>query len=135
MTRKCFERKRPPIDWGPLPPQPKQFDVLDVSKIVTDAIPRAKRLSGVYFLIDKNRIVYVGQSANFEERLHDHRVRAKVWDRYYFIECPAEDLAAVERMYIDHFCPKYNVDRPFNDPSGIRNAYRPQQVVDKKVIG
>lgn len=102
--------------------------------IVTGAITRTKSMTGIYFLIDKNRIVYVGRSTNFLSRFCDHDVGPKVWDRYYFLECKPEDLSDVESLYIGQFRPKYNKTRLFNDPSGVRSTYRPGPRSDGNLV-
>lgn len=62
---------------------------------------------GVYFLMHKDTIVYVGQSVNVYRRTDGH-LKAKLFDRITVIECPKEDLDRVERLYIEKFKPALN---------------------------
>jgi hypothetical protein len=67
-------------------------------------------IAGIYFLIDKDRIVYVGQSNNIYARVRRHaHQRQKPFSRFSFIEVPLDQLTAVESAYIRHFRPKYNM--------------------------
>lgn len=45
-----------------------------------------KQIIGIYFLIKKTKVVYVGQSINIEKRINSHK-RNKNFDRVYTIEC------------------------------------------------
>lgn len=62
---------------------------------------------GVYFLIDTNKVVYVGQSVNVYARLCTHK-REKQFDRYTVLPCSENMLDTLESMYIHFFRPKYN---------------------------
>jgi excinuclease UvrABC nuclease subunit len=85
----------------------------------------------VYFLLDeKKRVVYVGQSINVFQRVHDH-----LWDSHkkfrYACYMPAkrEELDAIERHFIDALLPEYNKEsrtkmlkRMRTDTSGAGSA-------------
>lgn len=62
---------------------------------------------GVYFLIDQNEIVYVGQSVNIYSRITQHAVD-KIFDRYAFVPCLKEHLDKLESLYIHFLQPKLN---------------------------
>ena len=62
--------------------------------------------SGVYFLVDVDEVVYVGQSVNVYARIPQHH--DKHFDRYLYIPCKHELLNALESLYIHCFQPKLN---------------------------
>lgn len=66
-------------------------------------------ISGVYFLIEGNEIVYVGQSIDVYNRVTSHALKGeKVFDRYAYIEVNPDDLNEVEADYIVVMGPKLN---------------------------
>jgi predicted GIY-YIG superfamily endonuclease len=79
-----------------------------------DIIKKKKKLpkfkSGIYFLIYKNEIVYVGQTLNEESRIFNHLKQGnKKFDSYSFIKIKDKhkrDL--IEALYIYTKKPKYN---------------------------
>ncbi len=65
---------------------------------------------GVYFLIHKDSIVYVGQSKNVFSRVATHANEGvKVFDRWCYIECEEGQLDLVESLYIHTIRPKMNI--------------------------
>jgi hypothetical protein len=84
-------------------------------------IPKLNQLKyrpirAVYFLLEENEIVYVGQTVNLFGRLANHEVfEAGMTVRY--VEIPEDvNLLAIEALYIHKFRPKYNrvVRKPMN---------------------
>jgi hypothetical protein len=67
-----------------------------------------QQLIGVYFLIDKDEVVYVGQSVNIYSRIGQHSY--KKFDRYAFIPCEASSLNTLESLYIHFLQPKLNAN-------------------------
>lgn len=66
-------------------------------------------VSGVYFLICDNRVLYVGQSSNVYPRVSNHlRDSLHDFDRVAVIECPAEELDVLESLYIWWLQPEGN---------------------------
>jgi len=65
-------------------------------------------MSGVYFLIYKNKVVYIGQTQNFEHRLSSHKGK-KNFDSCRFIPCDKEKLLMYESRWILRFQPEYNI--------------------------
>jgi hypothetical protein len=64
---------------------------------------------GIYFLISKGQILYVGKSTDVEFRLGQHRARRKIeFDSVFIIECPATELARLEARYIRTLRPPLN---------------------------
>ena len=64
--------------------------------------------TGVYFLIDGNKVVYVGQSVNVYARIASHH--SKAFDRFAFIPCSREVLDNLESLYIHILRPPLNAD-------------------------
>ena len=65
-----------------------------------------KKSSGVYFLLEGNEIVYVGQSTHVYSRIAQHN--DKTFDRYAFIPCPPDKLDRLESLYIHYLRPRLN---------------------------
>lgn len=64
-------------------------------------------LAGIYFLVQGDRIIYVGQSANVYQRASAHR-SSKDFDKIHIIQCPVEELRRLESLYIKRFNPELN---------------------------
>lgn len=60
----------------------------------------------IYFLINGEEVVYVGQSKNGSTRPFSHTT--KVFEKVAMIKCNQEDLDYLESMYILKYKPKYN---------------------------
>lgn len=65
------------------------------------------KIVGIYFLIDNEEIVYVGQSKDIYSRINTH-TKHKVFDRFTYIKCPEEMLDTIETRYIKRLEPKLN---------------------------
>lgn len=77
-------------------------DVMDAAIYVGDMV-------GIYFLINKDEIVYVGQSSiDMLARVSKHRREGKVFDYFSYIRCDLCDLDALEEKYISAFMPRLN---------------------------
>ncbi len=64
---------------------------------------------GIYFLVDKDEIVYVGQSRVApERRIADARRKGLRFDSYFVLLCEWDELNELETQYIVEFDPKYN---------------------------
>lgn len=73
------------------------------------------QIQGIYFLIQNNNIVYVGQSSELIHRISNHEKDRKIiFDGYSYIKCPKEILDDLEAYYIYTFKPKYNSVLPKN---------------------
>jgi hypothetical protein len=79
--------------------------LLSESEIVSSANPW-EAATGVYFLIDGNKIVYVGQSVNVYARIAQHH--NKVFDSFAFIPCDKDSLDNLESLYIHILRPLLN---------------------------
>ena len=61
---------------------------------------------GVYFLIENDRVVYVGQSINVYTRIYTHmKDRQRQFDSYTYIPCEADELDVLESLYIHSLAP------------------------------
>jgi predicted GIY-YIG superfamily endonuclease len=77
-----------------------------------------EKTSGVYFLINDEEIVYVGQSVNIHSRIHDHTSSngmRKKFNKFAFVCCNEDELDAVESVYIHMLQPKDNATKPNNE--------------------
>jgi len=94
----------------PLPEVTLENDPLTSEEIVSRSInvsPNAETC-GIYFLIDEDNIVYVGQTKLWVvSRIIDHMVLKK-FDRFFFVACPRELLDVIETYYIYKFRPRDN---------------------------
>lgn len=70
------------------------------------------KISGVYFLVFRDEVVYVGQAVDIFARIRMHRTnRSLIFYKYFYIEYNEKDLRdELERKYIEMLCPKYNID-------------------------
>lgn len=83
--------------------RPKTFQDLMSDKKVK---PLPMAVTGVYFLIKNNEVVYVGQSTNVLNRIQGHK--DKDYDQAFYIECEKDSLLELETKYIIAFTPKMN---------------------------
>lgn len=65
-----------------------------------------KKASGIYFLLDGNEVVYIGQAVNVYSRIGQHA--NKRFDRFTFIPCAADALNVLESLYIHCLRPRLN---------------------------
>lgn len=82
-----------------------QKSLLTSQQIVNQSTPWGN-LSGVYFLIDGNEVVYVGQSVNVFSRINSHK--DKKFDRYAYVNCDQSMMDRLESLYIHFLQPKLN---------------------------
>ena len=78
-------------------------------------LPKLQRLSvapercGIYFLIHRDEVVYVGQSVNVLARVMQHvREGIKKFDAVFYLDVSVAALSAVEYAFIQYLTPKYN---------------------------
>jgi hypothetical protein len=79
--------------------------LLRADEIAAAAHPWEKA-SGVYFLLDGNEVVYVGQAVNVYSRIGQHI--DKRFYRYAFVPCPVDALDILESLYIHLLRPRFN---------------------------
>jgi GIY-YIG catalytic domain-containing protein len=89
--------------------------------------------SGIYFLIQNNRIVYVGQSTNVGSRINTHITTNKLsFDAAVWFEVPLNELADVEHFWIWLLRPPYNVGGKFKTTDKLASALR-QVLADEEL--
>ena len=76
------------------------------SKQIVEQSTSWEKLSGVYFLIDGDEVVYVGQSLNIFSRINNHK--DKKFDRYAYVNCDPNVMDRLESLYIHFLKPKLN---------------------------
>lgn len=91
------------------------MDLLDIH-----AIRRLRReyqpTIGVYFLFDRNSLVYIGQSTHVELRIADHRRRRAIFSWTHSVVIPCENqiqALRLEAAYIRRYYPKGNKACPY----------------------
>lgn len=72
--------------------------------------------SGVYFLYDKEELVYIGQASNITRRILEHIEQGlKVFDTVRYSLVPVTNLNSVEMTLVKALKPKYNSSMTSND--------------------
>lgn len=75
------------------------------------SVPKAQAaITGVYFLLCRGEVVYVGQTINVLGRIGTHAL-TKDFDSFAFIPCPEIDLDALEIRFIHLLRPRLNAQR------------------------
>jgi len=82
-------------------------DLLSESDILSKA-KKPEDVSGVYFLIRDEKIVYVGQSKCVYARLETHK-KEKDFDKVTIVKCAQDKLKPLEELYIRKFQPPLNI--------------------------
>lgn len=63
----------------------------------------------IYFLIYKNKVVYVGKTTNIYKRIGDHQAdREKKFNRFSYIKCKESEVDELEILYAIKFNPIHN---------------------------
>lgn len=95
--------------------------MISAYNIIRNRIPLYE--NSIYFLINKNKIVYVGSSVSVLKRISSHtKKRDMVFDSYNSISSNSENFRHIEKKYIEKFKPKYNIKNNTNNtpPTGKR---------------
>jgi hypothetical protein len=94
-----------------------------LAEVQEAAIP-VDHMIGIYFLLEREEVVYVGQSAtNILGRIAKHQREGKKFDAFAYMRCDIEDIDAMEEKYILAFMPKGNYST---------GSSRPRQFVTAK---
>ena len=81
--------------------------MIEEEDVVFEAQP-INSVCGIYFLVRKNAIVYVGQTTNIFQRLGEH-IKTKPFDSVTFLPIDdPDDLDLFEAHYIEKFNPILN---------------------------
>lgn len=78
-----------------------------LESITASAVPflGIKRIIGIYFLLDGDSVVYVGQSENILARVTAHLYGRNRFNNYAYIRCELNELDKLESYYIAKFQP------------------------------
>ena len=68
----------------------------------------AQPLIGVYLLMLKGRVAYVGSSLNMPRRVNEHRLNGRQFDKAFYIATHAREREALERVLILAISPPGN---------------------------
>lgn len=79
----------------------------DKEEIIKNSIICDTNTVGVYFLIDGDEIVFIGNTTQGLKQAYYHK-KIKVFDRIYFQSCEHYKLDALLSEYLIKFNPKYN---------------------------
>lgn len=63
---------------------------------------------GIYFLLKKGTVIYIGQTTNLVHRMRYHNVQEMDYDCARFIKCDSKDLSKYEKRWIERFKPIEN---------------------------
>jgi hypothetical protein len=85
-----------------------------------------KNYCGIYFLIENDSIVYVGQSVNIHSRIAQH-AQFKGFSRIAYIICEPHELNVLESLYIHAYQPELNGETSWG---GKSSPYSLQQLFD-----
>lgn len=83
-------------------------ELLEHNEIISKSYEIGRNKIGVYFLINENKIVYVGKTIKGLTRAYSH-LDNKIFDRIYFLPCLEEELNILEANYIVKYAPLYNI--------------------------
>lgn len=84
----------------------------------------------IYFLIDEEEVVYVGQSIYGLQRILIHHCQGeKKFAHYHVVTCKQEELNNLEARYIVAYNPKYNGSLPQND--FYKSMYQIKRILQK----
>lgn len=98
---------------------------LSPSEILSAASNAPKSLSGVYFLINNEEVVYVGMSLNMFNRVQEHiKNSEKLFNKVTFFDTHRVARSAVESYYISPLNPRLNRASGM----GLRRILEPQAV-------
>lgn len=95
-------------------------------KVNTEKFLRRKPHYGyVYFLIDEDEIVYVGQTVKLPDRIKAHTNKRyplfyKQFTHFSTLKVRADRLKITEEVYIATFNPKYNIQKPITSIEELR---------------
>lgn len=82
------------------------INLKDEADIINSAMSSPLILVGIYFLIEENEIVYVGQSNDINKRVGTHcSEKIKRFSKYSYVEC---DNSALDQLELLKFKPIYN---------------------------
>lgn len=76
---------------------------------IIDLLKTVEGVNGVYFLTNKGKIVYVGQSGDISKRIKQHiKEGIKIFDSFSFLKCGIRETSWQEARFINMYKPIYN---------------------------
>lgn len=109
--------------------------LVNVSKILSEkTMFNSVNMPCVYFLIDRNEIVYIGQTTHFSNRIIAHKNDdEKVFDSYFVFNCEKDHLDGLESFLIMYHQPVYNI---LKNEKAKRKFHLPMRVSEiiKKLV-
>jgi predicted DNA-binding transcriptional regulator AlpA len=99
------------VELSPVPvlvSRPTQFRVPACLAMVADRLVEVGQVSGVYFLVAGDEVVYVGQSLDIACRIAGHR--DKKYERVFALPCAPSMLNATEAAFIGLLKPSRNMN-------------------------
>jgi excinuclease UvrABC nuclease subunit len=104
---------------------------MTIKEIIKNAIPKNRLVvSGVYFLIRNERIVYVGKSTDIYSRLNTHITdKKKEFDSFYVLK--TTELNTTEKHYIETLKPEYNIALVPKHSSKFLKRYGTSDILSK----
>lgn len=106
------------------------YELINYEGIVSSSA-KYKSLTGIYFLILKGCIVYIGQSLNIHARIGQHCGRYD-FDSWSFFECDKSELDLVESLYIQAYRPAFNGLTAKGNPISPLSLDRLKQMAGKQ---
>jgi len=103
-----------PLDLRPVVLKPVTHTIPIALTMVQDRLRECPAIDVppcVYFLIDGETILYVGQSCNLPARLMQHSQIGRHWERALFLPVPEAELLKVEAHWIRALQPRWNRSR------------------------
>lgn len=107
--------------------------IITHAEVVAASVPVERPIRGIYFLLERGEVVYIGQSVNCRARIEQH-LNGKAFDSYAMFECgPDVSLDEAEAVHIADYLPRLNTHMPQN--SGLVSAtYLSREKIAGKVI-
>lgn len=95
---------------------------LSLENIISNSIPSAREVfSGVYFLIYKNEIQYIGSATDVLSRIQMHKKAKKIrFNKMFFIRCTKNEMVRIEIENIEKFRPINNI---VYNPDYVKKGY------------
>ena len=100
------------------------------------ALGDAPNTTGVYFLLHRGRVVYVGQTVNLPLRLASHAARGRPFDAFACIAgLPQWALTTVEGDYVQSWRPAQNIEHArLHAYPWARDFYRAIAQADRSMV-
>ena len=104
-----FPKELKVIKMDPIPNNKSVPKVLLYLKDALHEVPNLSPYCGVYFLIQDDEVIYVGQSVNVPSQIFQHKLD-KAFNRVLYLPVPESDLGTVERAFIKALEPRLNLE-------------------------